>query len=247
MKLKIAVSLVLSILVCSHLASAQPGKTTNEKLSVISSLHVNDNPVGLPEDSILRKHLKIELITENVYLAKQKTRVNWLVPDTSKIRKKNGLLRLPISGGSKTFTDKLVDDDGRQEYEYLGQFIFLNTYLVFCMYWEDLQYQLISKKNGATVGTFSALPYISPDKKRIISVYDDPYESESGIDLSSIVNNSIKSTVRVRFKNWMTAPAGGMFWAVDGKFYIRAQFSDKYWSENGNYNTDYLYIRISLL
>jgi hypothetical protein len=238
---------LLCLVLISQQALAQPNKEINEKLSIITSLSVNDEYIDLPEDSILRKYLKIELITEDQFLAKRKTRVNWLVADTLKIRKKKGVLRLPTSYGSKAFTDKLVDDDGREEYDYLGNIAFLGVYLVRTMLWEDINYDLISKKSGKSIGVFSSIPYVSPDKKKIVSVYADPYETDSEIAVFSITNGKINNYIYARFKNWMPGDENKIFWGTDGKLYLPVQYSDKYWNENGNYNTDYQYIRVSLL
>ena len=248
MKLKPPSLLILSLLFVFRQASAQPpNKDINDKLSTITSLVVIDNSSELPADSILRNHLKIELISEEEFKAKQKTKVSHHIADTTKIRKKNGRLRLPTTTGSKTFVDKLVDDDGREEYEYLGQLPLLNAYLIRCMFWESITYKLISKKNGALISNFGAMPYISPGKKRIIAVDADPYENDAGISLFSLANTTIKDLVHVRFKNWMPATDDNMFWGADGKFYLPVQYADKFWKEDGSYNTDYLYIRVSLL
>ncbi|MEO7922992.1 MAG: hypothetical protein ABIR30_04890 [Chitinophagaceae bacterium] len=247
MKLKTLPGIIFLLLLFSSPSFAQPNKAVNDTLSIINSLLVNDNYIELPKDSILRKYLKIELITEEQYLAKQKTKVNWLVSDTAKYRKKKGVLRLPTANGSKTLTDKLVDDDSRTEYEYLGYFVHLNAYLVREMLWEDMNYNFVSKRNGSTTGFFSTIPLFSPDKKKFVTVYADPYESESEVSVFSVVSGKINNLLYVRFVNWMPAVEKDIFWSSDGKLYLPVQYSDKFWKTDGSYNEDYLYIRISLL
>src|SRR5690348_2425997 len=97
---------------------AQPNAAINEKLSVITYMVVNDEMQQIPEDSILGKFIKIELISQEEFFMQQEAKARHFVYDTTKIRKKKGVLRLPLATGFKTFTDKLTDDDGRQEYEY---------------------------------------------------------------------------------------------------------------------------------
>ncbi|MBC7873293.1 MAG: hypothetical protein H7Y01_04815 [Ferruginibacter sp.] len=246
MREKILSAFILLLFNFSIRTFAQSNQAITDKLSIITSLTVNDSYVQLPEDSILRKYLKIELIKEEDFQAKQKTAINHLLADTGKIRKKKGVLRLPLATGSKTLVDKLVDNDGRQEYEYLGQITFLNAYLVRCLFWEVMEYRLISKKNGTTISTFSAMPYISADKKKIMTAYADPYENDSEIAVYSITGNKINNTILARFKNWMPGNEEKIFWGADGKLYLPVQFSDQFWNTDGNLNTNFFYLRINL-
>jgi hypothetical protein len=246
MRPKISSAFILLLFIFSIRTFAQPNQVINDKLSIINSLTVNNSYVQLPEDSILRKYLKIELIKEEEFQAKQKTAINHLLADTAKIRKKKGVLRLPLTAGSKTLVDKLVDNDGRQEYEYLGQITFLNAYLVRCLYWEDMEYKLISKKNGAMISSFSAMPYISADKKKIMTAYADPYENDSEIAIYAITGSKINNTILARFMKWMPGNEEKIFWGADGKLYLPVQFSDQFWNADGNLNTNFLYVRITL-
>ena len=46
------------------------------------------------------------------------------------------------------FTDKNVDNDGYQIFEYVGQIVPLNQYLVSGGYWESGDYKMIDKNSG---------------------------------------------------------------------------------------------------
>jgi hypothetical protein len=83
-------------------------------------------------------------------------------------------LKLPIKAGLKTFIDKSPLDEAKQEYSYLGQILFLNVYLIEGLYWENVDYKFISKLNGKEIQSFSGFPYISPDKKYIITIKCGP-------------------------------------------------------------------------
>lgn len=245
MKHRILPGIIFWILIFCQPASAQTDKEINEKLNVITSLSVNNTSMELPEDSVLRNYLKIELITEENFRAKQKTVVNYLLADTAKFRKKNGVTRLPVTGRTMILTDKQTGDDGMEVFEYLGQFVFLKAFLVRVQYWESMEYKLWSKSNGTSMGLFPSIPLISPDKKKIITISADGYENDSGLEIFSIPGK-FKSLLAVRFHNWIPGADDEIFWASDGMIYLPVRFTDKSIQEDNRTVQD-LYIRISLL
>jgi hypothetical protein len=91
------------------------------------------------------------------------------------------------------------------------------------------------------------MPYISPDKKKMATIYPDPYDNDSELAVFKIVAGKLINNIYVRFKYWMPGDEKMIFWAADGKLYLPVQWSDKYWTADGWTNTDYLYIQISLL
>ena len=155
---------------------------------------------------------------------------------------------MPIKGGLKTFIDKSPLDEAKQEYSYLGQILFLNVYLIEGLYWENLDYKFISKLNGKEVQSFSGFPYISPDKKYIITVNADPYDTDADVELYKIINGKPKNILRASFKNWMPAvDKVNMFWSNDGHLYVPILSPEEFWKPDGNLNDKYEYIRISIL
>ncbi len=77
---------------------------------------------------------------------------NDFILDTSIIKKKNGILRLPLLNGKfKEFKDSLMLDTfnwDKKEYVYSGENKRLKCYLVIGNYWESSGYFLIDKNNG---------------------------------------------------------------------------------------------------
>ena len=219
----------------------------NRQLSIITSLSKGEKEQPLPEDSVLKSYLRIELISRSQFLSKQKTAVNFVTTDSTGIKKKNGKLRLPIKTGSKVFTDKSPFDESKQEYTYLGQIGFLNAYIIGGLYWEELDYKFISKVNGAEMQRFGGFPYVSPDKKHILTIYADPYDTDADLELFNMVKGRPKLVIRVSFKNWMPAvDKVNMFWSSDGYFYVPVLAPEKYWKQDGNLNDKYEYIRIGV-
>jgi hypothetical protein len=248
MKPNFRILIALSIAFYSQQALGQAEEEMLKKIRTVSHIAVNDEYVTLPEDSILRKHLKIELISYDQYLLKKKTKVNFLVADTAKYKKKNGSLRIPLLNTStKSFKDRLTDDEGRVENTYLGTFPFLNAFLVETMLWEDVNYTLYSQKNGADIGLFTAMPHVTPDKKKIVAFYANAYETECSVDVYSLINGKTRSILSITFPHWMPGGDDLIFFGADGKIYVPFQFTEDFWNSEGNFNTEYRYLRVTLL
>ena len=220
----------------------------NKKLNLITYLSVNGIEKEIGGDSLLKNYLKIERISKSIFTAKKKSSIELVDVDSTQMRKRNGILKLPIKGGVKTFADKSPFDETKQEYTYLGQILFLNVYLIGGLYWESLDYKFISKLNGKEIQSFSAFPNISQDKKHIISIYADPYDTDADLELFKIVNGIPKNIIRTSFKNWMPAVEKvKMFWSNDGCLYVPILSPEEYWKPDGNLNDKFEYIRISIL
>lgn len=217
-------------------------------LNVVSFLTINGKSQEVGKDQRLNDFIKIELIDKQLFESKKSTAINYLVTDTTAITKKNGLIELKTPGKTKVFKDNPTDEDDRQIYSYLGQIPVLNQYLVQGNYYEGSDFQFIDKSTGANTQTFGDVPYLSPDKKHIISIYGNPYEQTSDLALYTVNNNKIKEVMSASFKNWMPAiEPGDMFWSKDGYLYLNANHVKAYWQENGHLNSQFQYIRIKVL
>ena len=244
MKRQLLLFLVLFTQINSIFSQADKKK----KLNVVSYVSINGTEKELGTDSLLKNYLKIERISKSIFTTKQKTSVNFVFTDSTGIKKKNGVLKLPIKGGLKTFIDKSPLDEAKQEYSYLGQILFLNVYLIEGLYWENIDYKFISKLNGKEVQSFSGFPYISPDNKYIITINADPYDTDADFELYKIINGKPKNIIRASFKNWMPAvDKVKMFWSNDGYLYVPILSPEAFWKPDGNLNDKYEYIRISIL
>ena len=233
---------------CKTTHNVDPVNSPNPtlKLNQITYFTIGDSSQTIQEDSLLYKYVSIILIDKSLFHKKQKRAVNYLIKDTTNIKKINGTITLPTKSNNVQFIDRPVNEETHALYTYLGQIKFLNVYLIGGLYWEDLDYKFISKTTGEEIQYFGDFPFISKDQKHIISVYANPYNTEADFGLFSIVKNKPVPIVNVGFKNWMPAPDSEMFWSSDGNFYAKILYSTEYWKE-GNYNDNFRYIEISLL
>ena len=217
-------------------------------LNIISSLNVNKKTEFFENGSPLTKYLALELIDKSLFDSKRSTAVNFLVTDTTSIQKKNGIIELVCKNKTVKDTDVASDNDGMQIFSYIGQFEFLNKYLIAGSYYEGGDYISIDKTSGTETNTFVDFPHVSPDKKNIICVNSNGYESTADLELYEINGTKINHVMSASFKNWMTlAENNEMFWSTDGYLYLTVHNAKNFWKENGHYNDNYQYIRIKII
>ncbi|AEK22863.1 hypothetical protein [Capnocytophaga canimorsus] len=220
-----------------------------DKISLIQKGEQHE-PVFYEEAITLETLISFELIDKSLYEKAKKSAVDFLLRDTLSVVKKNNVITLPCLDSIVTFKDinPNSDLDNQQVYEYKGQIEFMNQFVVSGSYWEAYDYKWIDKKTGKEI-SFSDFPYISPDKKRIISVYTNPYDEVVELSLYTIDDNlQVKEILLAHFTNWMAYnhEEDSIFWSGDGYFYIPINHRVKFWNESGNFNEKCQYIRIKI-
>lgn len=217
-------------------------------LNIISSLTTNQKTENFETDKELKDYLKIELIDKQLFESKRSSSVNFLLADTTEIKKKTGIIELKCQAKVKKYIDKPDAEESMQVYNYVGQFEFLNKYLIGGSYYEGLDYKFVDKSSGEETQTFVEYPNISADKKHIICIYTNPYETTADLELYSIDDKQIKHTMSASFKNWMpTVEPGEIFWSTDNFLYLTVNHVNSFWRQDGNLNDKCQYIRIKIL
>jgi hypothetical protein len=87
------------------------------------------------------------------------------------LKKKKGIIELKCQAKVKKIIDKPDAEESMQVFNYVGQFEFLNKYLIGGSYYEGLDYKFVDKSSGEVTQTFGEYPNISADKKHIICIY----------------------------------------------------------------------------
>lgn len=190
--------------------------------------------------------VKIELIDAKLFESKKKTAIDLVLYDTTAHVKKDGILRLECQQKTVEFTDKITDNDDMETYEYTGQIPSLNLFIVQGSYWESYDYKLIDKITGEETQALGDFPFLSADKKKLISLYTNPYEVSADMEAYKIKNGQLISYISLSFRNWMPVTEEHMFWGNDNYFYVPVLHSKVFWQADGNYNKNYQYIRIKL-
>jgi hypothetical protein len=217
-------------------------------LNIISSLTTNQKTENFETDKELKDFLRIELIDKQLFDSKRGSSVKFLLADTTEIQKKKGIIELKCQSKVKRYIDKPDAEESMQVFNYVGQFEFLNKYLIGGSYYEGLDYKFVDKSSGEETQTFGEYPNISADKKHIICIYTNPYETTADLELYSIDDKQIKHTMSASFKNWMpTVEPEEMFWSNDGYLYLTANHVNSFWKQDGNLNDKCQHIRIKIL
>ena len=187
-----------------------------EDLNIITSINVNNQSESFEKGTPLKGHLGIELIDKKLFDSKKNSAIDFLLADTTVIKKKKGIIELPIQNKTLKIIDKPEEGDYREEFEYVGQVEFLNQYLIAGSYYESMDYRFLDKKSGKETQVFGEYPHISPDKKNIICIYGNAYESTSDLELYSINNQQLKLMMSASFNKWMPAGEGAeIFYNAD--------------------------------
>ncbi|MBE0390307.1 hypothetical protein [Flavobacterium sp. PL002] len=217
-------------------------------LNIISSLNKNQKTDFYENGEQLTKFLSLELIDKTLFDSKKNTAVNFLLTDTTEVKKVNGVIELNCKNKVVKFIDKPEDNDGMQLFNYEGQIEFLNKYLIIGSYYEGGDYIFVDKTSGETTTTFGDYPNISPDKKNIICINSNGYETTADLELYKISNNKVNNVMNVSFKKWMPLMENNeVFWSKDGYLYLSVHNVKTFWNEKGFYNNKYQYIRIKIL
>ena len=143
--------LSVSLIIAASLANAQQFKvikdTKEYKLMEVSSSYYNSHGIELKNDFVI---------------------------DTSVIKKKNGVLRLPLLNGEfKEFNDTLAFDTINKKrivYTYKGENKRLKLFLLYAEQNPVAEYYLINEKNGE-VDKSSGMPYFSSSNKFYANSY----------------------------------------------------------------------------
>ena len=217
-------------------------------LNIISLLTVNGKTENIENGKELKRFLKIELVDKALFESKRNSAVNYLLADTNNVKKKNGVIELKCQAKIKRYTDKPDAEEDRQVYKYEGQIGFLNQYLIGGSYYESSDYIFVDKSSGEQTQSFGDFPNISPDKKYILAIYANPYETTADLELYAITDRKIKSVMSASFKNWMpNIEPGDMFWSSDTYLYVAVNHAKSFWKQDGNLNDVGQYIRIKVL
>ena len=216
-------------------------KLTPDDIKVI----VDDNG---DEDKTLNLNgeINVTLVDKSEYDEQKISAANYLVEDTTTITKKKGVISLPYQKGFKRYADKASEDesDNYTKYTYIGQIPPLNKYVLYTQYWESYDYKLIDKKTGIVTATFSAYPYISYDKKYVISILGNIYTETAELALCKIDDSAITNIISANFKNWMPviSDQNAIFCGTNGCFYVPVAQSRVY----NEKNVDLQYLKISI-
>lgn len=217
-------------------------------LPSINSLKFNRRHDNVEEEKMLEDYLTINLIDQNFFDSKKSSAVNFLTSDTTLIKRRDGILELPCSNLVKKYIDKPNAEESMEVFNYIGQFEFLNHYLINGSYYESSAYILVDKTSGEETQRLGEYPLISSDRKHIVCIYANPYETTADLELYGTNGKQIESVMSASFDNWMpTGEPGNMFWSTDGSLYLSVKHVSAFLNQDktSDIKSQYLRLRIT--
>ncbi len=166
--------------------------------------------------------------------------------------KNNNQFELAFSNGtSRLFKDTVFmnsEYSPTRHYELFKQNSFENSYLIFHSFFEDSNFLLLDKTTGDTLSYFVDYPFISPNKKRIVSVkspfsYDD---GEAILELTNIDKSSFHFIINAFFINWNIPNDKYIYWLSDDEFILKVKEIEHSFSDEKNAHFFYLKFKIKV-
>lgn len=192
----------------------------NEDLNLTYSdtLIKNYTPI-VPADSGI---VKMQLITKDEYLRKKETGTNFYIKDTLKYPKIKGSITIPCKTKNVTFTDN--SNSIYNHYNYIGEWVEKNAYLISGTYYGSSEYFFVSKATGDKIETFPNYPIISPDRKYIASIFWYLEEERSYFVVYKFADGPITKLIGYDFISWLPLPGHddrevNYFWGADYNIY----------------------------
>ena len=220
-------------------------KITGDDL--IKNVDINGNS----NDSI-SKYLSIDQISYEEYQEALRNKIDFLIEDTLAIVKKNGKLTFPCEHKTVYLKDQSdsVEDPFSTTYAYVGNVPILNQYLVFEDSEDFYAYIFIDKTTGKQTD-FDRFPFLSPDKKYIITIgraYEDLVGTISLYRIKSIKPFVIETLVNEDIKWWATYDfdEDPIFFSKNGSLYAPMNVIPNFFDEHNNPNKQRMYIKIGI-
>lgn len=149
--------------------------------------------------------VQFEIISKDVFERCRKNAKSFLLQDTTVIKKKSGILKLPCENKTVVLKDNDTDSDDLALFTYIGQIKELNSYVISGSFWESGAYLLYDKTTGEQTTTFNDQFIISPNLKYIVDIWGNPYENTTEVTLYRIsASKEISLIASYSFSKWTT-------------------------------------------
>jgi len=222
MKLKTAILFAVLLSACSQ---KQASNNTTSPESKATALHDS-----LPSFSITNA-------SAADFLKAEKSYKNKILYDTARVKKINGVIKLPIGKKGQSFmryADTLPFNEGYKKYQYIGQFESIGYYILEYCFNEECGVYLVSKNSGTQTAIWNT-PYISPNNKFIANLsWEYHFEGNKvGIQIWKVGKtrysgmDSISVSDYLELKQLIWIPLS-FAWETNNSLIIKAVDIDKY-------------------
>ncbi|MCH8903261.1 MAG: hypothetical protein IIA45_05040 [Bacteroidetes bacterium] len=154
------------------------------------------------------------------------------------------------NGAEQTIKDTtyLADEySPTHHYELFDNETLTNYYLIYKSFFEGSELYLLNKERGDTTYVFADYPFVSPNKKRAVSIRDRSYlDGATTLEIIEIDQDQFKHVVTVNFINWHIPNDKHIYWISDSEFILEVKEVDKAYSDETNARFFYLKFKIKI-
>ena len=210
----------------------------------------NETRYNLNEAEIecLTKYMDFEIISEADFNALKTIKNEFFTINPSVIVTENEdetqNITLPIKDSLIVYKSKVGYSNST--HGYYGDVDFLNQYLMYHVYpkAEDAFYSFVDRTTGKETFSFADYPYVSLDKKKIISFTFDVYEEQFFIEIYKIyADKTIVLENAFYFVHWLKTYQNEVKWISNTTFAIEI-VNQNIWNGSDVKNPQYLKIKL---
>ena len=202
------------------------------------------------DNTSVKGKIELLLISEAEFNKARIRRESFLAKRESLVSSNDTVLTVVLGNGTnKVYVSMPNAEVEMVIYNYVGHLSFLNAYLLGIGYYEGGEYKLIDATRGEEIISFIDYPEISPDGRYIVSLYTNPYEISTDIQLHTIGRDKkIKKELEASFSKWMVAQEPcEVFWLDNTTLVMKVTHAQAFWDETGSLNGDSQHLKMKIL
>jgi hypothetical protein len=158
----------------------------------------------------------------------------------------NILLISSASGDSFEYESQPDLEEDLITYEYKGHLDFMEGYLLLVQLFEDSYYSLRRDKDGSELIRFDDHPHFSMDLNRISTVYTNPYEERTDIEIFTKDKDSgYEKKYEFYIEGWMALiNPQEIYWSDNNSISFAVVATEEFWNEENSLKKPIKYLNI---
>lgn len=194
--------------------------------------------------------IELKLIDEAEFNKARNMKEGFIIKRENLVSTQDTVLTVALGNGTKkVYVSTPSAEDQLEVYAYAGHIRYLGAYLLAIGYYEGGECMLYDAANGEEIISFNDYPEISPDGRYIVSMYTNPYDQSTDLQLHSVGHDkTIRKELEASFSNWMVAlEPYEVYWVDDNTLVLKVIHARAFWDEAGNLNDDAQYLKLKIL
>jgi len=230
-------------------------KLAKNDLDIVSEVHINRERIKIDPIGAIDKFLDFSLIDSSLFKYKKIKSCIFYISDTlnANSKKIRGVIKLKTKMKIVKFIDSIkpIDETDVKIFSYIGQYAFLNKYIIEGAYYEGGDYEFIDKTTGENLQVSDGFPLISPKKNYILALTENCEDLSCDFFLYTIKNGKVNEFIGTSFIKWTPAQSNDIvrnevFWGEDNCIYAKIASPKILMSSYTGIHVDYQYLKIRI-